>query len=134
MKHKTKFARYRRQAIAIGFAAVVAASCSSSATKASPAAAVSTTKPTDSAAPASSHADVTIKTFQFSPSPATVKAGEITVVNEDNTTHTFTSDAAGAFNVSLTGPHATKTVTVKAGTYKFHCAIHTSMTGELIVQ
>ena len=95
---------------------------------AKPNASKDTTKPD---APA--EVSVTIKTFQFTPNPAEVKAGAIVVRNDDNTTHTFTSDEAGAFDVSITGPNKSANVTVTAGTYKFHCEIHPSMTGELVV-
>ena len=118
--------------VVVGAAAVlVLGACSSSSSSSTSASDESTaSKPTIGAAKI---ADVTIKTFQFSPNPATVKAGAITVRNDDNTTHTFTSDT-GEFDLSINGPGASKTATVKPGTYKYHCAIHTSMTGELIVK
>lgn len=53
--------------------------------------------------------------------------------NDDNTTHTFTSDEQGVFDASITGPNKTASVKVTAGTHKFHCEIHPSMTGELVV-
>ena len=74
---------------------------------------------------------VTIKNFTFSTKP--VKAGEsFQVENKDDTEHTFTSDD-GKFDVKVP---AGKTVTVDAltaGTYKFHCSIHSSMHGTLEV-
>jgi plastocyanin len=74
---------------------------------------------------------VTIKDFAFSTKP--VKAGEsFQVENKDDTEHTFTSDD-GKFDVKVP---AGKTVTVdalSAGTYKFHCTIHTNMHGTLEV-
>ncbi len=74
---------------------------------------------------------VTIDNFAFSTKP--VKAGEsFQVENKDDTEHTFTSDD-GKFDVTVP---AGKTVTVDAltaGTYKFHCSIHTSMHGTLEV-
>ena len=83
-------------------------------------------------------ADITIKTFQFLPKPAKAAAGTVTVTNLDDTTHTFSSgtpDAPGnAFEpLRLAGPDATGTVDLEAGTYKFFCEIHTSMTGSLTV-
>jgi plastocyanin len=79
----------------------------------------------------SSNAAVTIKDFSFSTKP--VKAGEsFQVQNKDDTEHTFTSDD-GKFDVKVP---AGKTVTVDAltaGTYKFHCSIHTTMHGTLDV-
>ena len=74
---------------------------------------------------------VTIDNFSFSAKP--VKAGQsFQVQNKDGTEHTFTANN-GAFDVDVP---AGKTVTVKAlqaGTYPFHCKIHTSMTGTLTV-
>jgi len=74
---------------------------------------------------------VTIHNFAFTAKP--VKAGEsFQVQNKDSTEHTFTANN-GAFDVDVP---AGKTVTVKAlqaGTYPYHCKIHSSMTGTLTV-
>lgn len=126
--HRANPAATRRpRTLLVGLAASVAlfAACGSDA---KPSKALEPTKSDTSA-----EVGVTIKTFQFSPNPAEVKAGSIVVRNDDNTTHTFTSDEAGAFDVSITGPNKSANVTVTAGTYKFHCEIHPSMTGELVV-
>jgi plastocyanin len=73
---------------------------------------------------------VVIKNFSFSPKPITVKIGStITVINDDNTTHTLTADD-GAFNTGDLGGGQRGSVTVdRAGTYRYHCTIHTFMTG-----
>ena len=73
---------------------------------------------------------VVIKDFSFSPKPITVKTGStITVINDDNTTHTLTADN-GAFNTGDLGGGRRGSVTVdRAGTYPYHCTIHTFMTG-----
>jgi plastocyanin len=76
---------------------------------------------------------VTIDNFTFDAQP--VKAGAtFSVENKDDTDHTFTADD-GSFDVDVP---AGKTVTVDApadaGTYKYHCKIHSSMKGELTVQ
>ncbi len=75
---------------------------------------------------------VTIKDLAFTTTP--VKAGAtVTVANNDNVTHTVTSDDAGKFNVSI-DPGKTATFTAPAaGTYKFHCNIHSQMHGTLTV-
>ena len=77
---------------------------------------------------------VNIKNFSFSPNPITVRAGApITVVNDDNVTHTFTANG-GAFDTGDLGSDHRDRVTVqRAGTYAFHCEIHTFMTGTLRV-
>jgi plastocyanin len=77
-------------------------------------------------------AAVVVDNFSFKVS-GPVKAGQsFKVQNKDSTEHTFTADD-GAFDVDLP---AGKTVTVpaqQAGTYDFHCKIHSSMTGTLDV-
>ena len=77
---------------------------------------------------------VNIKNFSFSPNPITVRAGApITVVNDDNVTHTFTANG-GAFNTGDLGSDHRDRVTVqRAGTYAFHCEIHPFMTGTVRV-
>ena len=73
---------------------------------------------------------VIIRNFSFSPKPIPVKAGAtITVINDDNTTHTLTADN-GAFDTGDLGSGRRGSVTVdRAGTYPYHCSIHTFMHG-----
>ncbi len=81
--------------------------------------------------------DITIMNFAFSPQSITVKPGQtVTIVNNDSVTHTFTSDDGTSFNTNSIEPGATATITAPSasGTYGFHCNIHKSMTGTLIVQ
>jgi len=75
---------------------------------------------------------VSIKNFQFSPSPLVVKAGAaVTVTNDDGTVHTLTADD-GTFDTGNLDGGAKKTVTIDApGTYAYHCNIHTYMTGTI---
>lgn len=77
---------------------------------------------------------ITIKSFEFKPSPLTVKAGKkITVTNKDGTTHTLTSDA-GKFDAgSIDGGDSASFVVKKPGTYKYHCEIHDYMKGTVKV-
>ena len=66
---------------------------------------------------------------------APVKAGAtVTAKNNDTVEHTVTADD-GSFNISI-GPGKTATFTAPsaAGDYKFHCNIHSKMTGTLTVQ
>ncbi len=98
-----------------------------------------TTAPTTPAATqppqAGTHESVSIAGFAFSPATLTVPAGTtVTWTNNDATTHTVTSDT-GAFNSSFLSPGATFSFTfTQAGTYKYHCSIHTYMTAEVVVQ
>jgi plastocyanin len=77
---------------------------------------------------------VHIKNFSFSPNSVAVKLGSaITVVNDDNTTHTFTANK-GAFNTGDLNSGQRRSVTVdRAGTYAFHCEIHPFMKGTVRV-
>jgi plastocyanin len=73
-----------------------------------------------------------IKDFKFTPEPMKAKVGDtITVTNADDTNHTATADDKSFDTQSFMGE---KTFTVsKAGTIKYHCAIHTYMTGTIEV-
>jgi plastocyanin len=75
---------------------------------------------------------VSISGFKFT--VASVTAGStVTVKNNDGVTHTVTSDDGTSFNVTVpSGKTATFTAPA-AGTYKFHCNIHSSMHGTLTV-
>jgi plastocyanin len=77
-------------------------------------------------------AAVTIQNLAFSTSA--VKPGAtVTVKNGDAADHTVTADN-GEFNVNVpANGHATFKAPSKAGQYKFHCNIHTSMHGTLDV-
>lgn len=77
---------------------------------------------------------IDVKSFAFSPAKLSVKAGtDVAVKNEDSFEHTITSDDGKAFNVDLPGGGTGTVKGVAAGTYKYHCAIHPSMTGTLTV-
>jgi plastocyanin len=77
--------------------------------------------------------DVTIQSFAFHPDCFSVSAGtQIEVQNEDTTTHTFTVDGTDV-NVSLDGGSKKDATAPDPGTYAFHCNIHPTMTGTLIV-
>ena len=82
---------------------------------------------------ATSNADITIKDFAFT--TKAVKAGAtVTIHNGGSVTHTVTSDDGTSFNKSIdSGKDATFTAPSKAGTYKFHCNIHSQMTSTLTV-
>ena len=92
----------------------------------------SSSKSTTPAASSSGTAQITIdSSFGFHPTP--VKAGStVTVRNDSSTEHTVTQDGGG-FNVTIE-PGKTATFTApSAGTYKFHCNIHSFMHGTLTV-
>jgi len=71
----------------------------------------------------------------FSPNPIRVTAGDrVTWTNDAGVTHTSTSDT-GAWDTGNVAPGATSGSIAfnTAGTFPFHCAIHPSMTGSVIV-
>jgi len=75
--------------------------------------------------------------FSFSPETLTVSVGTTVIwTNRTSTPHTITSDA-GMFNSGLNDPiESGFTFTfkfTKAGTYKYHCALHPTMTATIIV-
>lgn len=83
-------------------------------------------------------ASVTIQNFEFDPASTEVAAGTtITWTNEDGVTHTVTAGEPGAaedtFDQSLDAGSTAEISFDEAGTYPYFCAIHPSMTGEVVV-
>ena len=70
----------------------------------------------------------------FSPNPIRVTAGStVTWMNNTAPRHTATSDT-GAWTTGSIGPGGTSAaVAFPTGTFPYHCAIHPSMTGTVIV-
>jgi len=92
---------------------------------------------TGTAAPAAGPGAITIKSFAFSPQEITVKQGTtVTWTNLDGVAHTIVSDA-GAPEAISSGPLSQGASFsfsfTKPGTYPYHCSIHPSMTGSVIV-
>ena len=98
----------------------------------------------DTAAPAASEAAggdtaapgepvIEISGFAFS-GVTSVPAGTVlTIANNDSAPHTFTADD-GSFDTGTIQPGATAEVTLStAGTFAYHCDIHSSMTGSITV-
>ena len=77
---------------------------------------------------------ITIKNFEFSPSPLRVKVGDtVSVHNTDSTAHTVTAND-GSFDTGDIGGGKTASFRVKkAGTVPYHCDIHQFMHGDLTV-
>ena len=75
-----------------------------------------------------------IANFAFNPASMTIKAGaSLTWTNADSTTHTVTADDgtfdSGNVASGATFSHAFAT----AGTFAYHCNIHSSMKGTITV-
>jgi plastocyanin len=77
---------------------------------------------------------VTVAGFEFTPGEVEVAVGdEVTWSNEDDTTHTVTADD-GSFDHSLDGAGTSAAQTFdEAGEYAYHCEIHASMQGTVVV-
>lgn len=84
--------------------------------------------------------NVTIKIFQFKPTPIEVKSGtRVTWTNIDPITHTVTSGTPESrdnqFNSPLSGKDTTFSFTfTNPGTYPYFCDRHQSMRGEIQVK
>jgi plastocyanin len=79
--------------------------------------------------------EVNVANFQFSPATLTVKVGTTVTWKGVSGSHTVTSDAGApmAFDQPISqGGTVTVTFTT-AGTYNYHCSIHASMHGTIIV-
>jgi|tagenome__1003787_1003787.scaffolds.fasta_scaffold20534415_2 plastocyanin len=76
---------------------------------------------------------VSIAGFAFNPGTIKVHAGDtITWTNQDAASHTATGDG---FDTGTIGTGASASVTFDtAGTFAYHCSIHSSMTGTVVVE
>lgn len=78
---------------------------------------------------------VDIRGFAFNPSVLNIKAGTtVTWVNNDSVAHTLTTDSGIALHPLVLSPGQSFSMTfTSAGTTTYHCSIHTSMTGSVVV-
>ena len=115
-----------------------AGACSSGGSSGKAASPGTGTTPSSSApaapAPAAA-ATITITNFVFT-GPTTVSPGAtVAVTNTDSTDHTVTGDGLNQFDVQApAGKTVTFTAPTAPGTYPFHCSIHPTMHGSLIVK
>ena len=100
---------------------------------------MSPASPTPTPTPAASDVVITIVgmngSLSYSPNPATARVGQtVAWKNADSLAHTATADA-GTFNTSTLAAGATSSpiTMTTAGTFPYHCAIHSAMTGTLTV-
>jgi len=132
---------YRRVAASVAIAASVMFGACGASRKASTTApkSASPTSVATVASPADTDTDtdtdkVAIKDFMFKPQAIAVKAGtEVTWTNGDDFAHTVKSED-GSFDSSDIAPAKTFSHRFDAaGTYKYFCNIHNSMTGSVTV-
>lgn len=93
---------------------------------------------TMSSPPQSNNARVTIQNMMFTPADMTVQLGStVTWSNQDNVSHTVTSDNSGSdmnFNSGALTPGQQFSNTFNmTGVYSYHCSIHPYMTGVIRV-
>lgn len=88
-----------------------------------------------STSPAVATNAVTIQNMAFSPASLTVKVGDkVTWTNQDSIGHSATADDNSFDTGILAQGQSGSTTFSKAGTYTYHCKIHPSMTGTIVVQ
>jgi len=116
-------------------ATLLIAGCGSSGKDKSSSSASSTASAPAAAAPAAAKSAIAIASFKYSPESTSVASGaKITVDNRDTAEHTITADD-NSFDSGTVAAGGTKTFTVsRAGTFKYHCAFHPFMHGELTVK
>ena len=96
----------------------------------------STTEPATqpTSAPAGTAAEVKISNFAFDPSSLTVKVGTtVSWTNQDSAPHTITSDAGDWDSGQLSKGQSFSYTFDQAGTFAYHCSVHPSMTGTIVV-
>jgi plastocyanin len=122
-------------------AALIAVAGCGSTSAASTGANTPTIAPTDTVAPTnttgtgSSGNVVNVSNFQFSPATLTVMAGTTVTWKGASGTHTVTSDPDSpmAFDQAVSQGGTATVAFANPGTYKYHCSIHASMHGTIIV-
>lgn len=81
--------------------------------------------------------DVNIQGFAFSPSPLTVKKGDVVVFkNFDTPTHTVTAlnKMFDSKNIRSGDQWTLETANLSPGSYEYQCTLHPSMRGTIVVQ
>lgn len=72
----------------------------------------------------------------YSPNPDTVSVSTtVRWMNDDSINHTATSDNPGTFNTGTIGAGQSRSIVFStAGSFPYHCSIHPSMSGSLVVK
>jgi len=78
---------------------------------------------------------LTIKNFAFHPHQLVIKTGQtLTIRNEDGNLHGFATDNGVVVLGAVNPGGSRQTVFTKPGTYTYHCTLHLSMKGVLVVR
>ena len=80
--------------------------------------------------------NINIQNFAFSPSSLTInKCDSVVWANQDSAAHAVISDSGSEISsTSLSIGQSYSHTFNQAGTYDYHCGVHPSMKGEIIVQ
>ena len=132
--------------LAIGAVLLLSACSSSGATTAPSAAAPTAEASTAASAPAAGGGSacsqsatagqvaVAIKDFAFGPADIQAKVGDtITFTNNDSASHTATLDDGSCSTGTISPSSSDGLMFSAAGTYPFHCKIHSNMKGTITV-
>ena len=85
--------------------------------------------------PTQSGATVSIENFTFVPASVTIKVGDtVTWTNNDTAAHTVAIDQLNVTSDSLEQGATYSFKFATAGTYNYHCGVHPSMTGTVVVK
>ena len=85
--------------------------------------------------PTGSDININIKDFAFDPSSTTINVGDRVIwTNSDSVEHSIISNNGEFSSGNLLTAATFSYVFSKAGTYKYHCGIHSSMQGTVIVR
>ncbi len=128
-------ARLATLAFIVILATAACSAASTAAPTAPPSVVPSAAAPSASALPAAAGSAVTVANFSFQPATITVPVGTtVTWTNTDSAGHTVAADD-GSFTSGTLGTGAMFSQTFStAGTFAYHCSIHASMTGTVVVQ
>jgi plastocyanin len=78
---------------------------------------------------------VTIESLQFRPATVTVEVGDtVTWSNQDGVPHTATADDDSFDTGNIAGGSSASQTFATAGSFPYHCEVHPSMTGTVVVQ
>jgi plastocyanin len=121
---------------ALGFAAALALAACGGGASTTPTATQAAGTPAASApqSAATEGAKVEIKGFAFNPATVTAKVGEeITWTNSDTAAHTVTLDDKSVDSGNIAQNATFKHAFSAAGTFSYHCSIHSNMKGTITV-
>lgn len=117
--------------IAIGLM-TLGASCSKTATTTTNS--TTTVNTTTNTVTNGAQVSVTIQNMMFAPSTLNVRVGDTVVwTNNDSVAHTVTGDTAGPRSTSIAQGGTYSYTFTTSGTFSYHCSIHPSMMGTVMV-